>query len=95
MEFIYLLLGKTKKKKDRNKKTPLFILSKLGATFRVRTGGQKLIAVAQPFLSCLPALRYFHKSPEEDSTGVNALTPLGLGGDGDTADLSQLRLWLL
>lgn len=86
---------KGRKKKEREKqqkKTLLFTFPKLGATFRVRTGGQKLFAVAQPFLSCLPALRSSGKSHEEDSTGANALTPLALGGDGDIADLNQLRL---
>lgn len=39
-----------------------------------------------------PSLRSTRRSPEEDSTGVNALTPLALGGDGDSADLIQLRL---
>lgn len=58
--YSYLLdAGKKEEKKIEMKKITLFAFPKLGATFRVRTGGQKLFAVAQPFLSCLPALRSF------------------------------------
>lgn len=89
---------KKKKKIERNKwekKQKLLFFPKLGATSRVRTGGQKLFSVTQPFPSCLPTPRPSGKSPEEDSTGVNALTPLALGGHRNTADFNQLRLWLL
>lgn len=99
------LLGAVKKKKKKikkksretngKKKQKLLFFPKLGATSRVRTGGQKLFSVTQPFPSCLPTPRPSGKSPEEDSTGVNALTPLALGGHRDTADFNQLRLWLL
>lgn len=92
-----LLLGAGKregeKKTERNKIiTNVFSQATTTTTFRIRTGGQKLFHLAQPFLSSLPSLRSFHKFPEEDSTGVNTLTPLPLGGNGDIADLNQLRL---
>lgn len=94
-----LLLGAGKneggKKREKQNSTNIFSQTTTTTTFRVRTGGQKLFPLAQPFLSSLPSLRSFHKSPEEDSTGANILTPLALGGDGDIADLNQLRLQCL
>lgn len=82
---------KWERKKENNNKTTQYFP---GVTFRVRTGGQKLLAVAQLFLSSLPVPR-----PEQQiSRGMfhrcKCLNPLALGVEGIT-DLSHLRIWRL
>lgn len=86
---ICLVLGRRKKKeREREKReTNLTVFPKLSATVRVGTEGP-----AQPSLSSLLSLRSCGKSPEETSTSVYALSLLALGGDGDIADLKQLKL---